>query len=440
MLHRVNGWLRMQRMRARPAGRLIRRDGAHTLRRRLQPRFPPLSPSSPPIGVWPALLASLAVQVFVSFAGLAGPVLAPLAAADFGVDPIYVGIYVALIYGIAACSGLVSTSLIARFGPIRMSQSSLVLAALALLCAATGHPAALVANAILIGIAFGPPTPASTTMLSRNAPPRSMNLLFSIRQTGVPLGNMLAGALLPGLALAFGWRMAVVFVAAACLVLVLVVQVVREAADAQRDPEHRIFSHQAVLGTLRLVLGRGELRRMALVSLAYSGMQSALGAFLVVYLHDDVGVPLVLAGVILSAAQIAGAAGRVLWGVVADRLAPPRLVLGGLGLTMTAAALTTGLFTPAWPVAAIFAICVVFGGTAVAWNGVFLAQVARLAPPGRAGEATGGTTFVTFSGVVVAPVLFSFIVSATGSYTLGFATIAAMTGVAGLSFFIARKA
>jgi MFS family permease len=390
--------------------------------------------------VWPALSASLAVQVFVCFAGLAGPVLAPVAAADFGVDPVYVGLYVAAIYGIAACSGLISAGLIARFGPIRVSQSCLVLAAAALACAALAHPAALVANAILVGLSYGPPTPASTTMLTRGAPVRSMNLLFSIRQTGVPLGNMLAGALLPGFALALGWRPTVLLLAAACLMLTVLVQPVRASVDATRDPTHRLFGQNAVLGPLRLVFAQGELRRMALVSLAYAGMQSALGAFLVVYLHDDVGLSLVLSGIILSAAQIAGAAGRVLWGIVADRLAPPRYVLGGLGLTMTAMALTTGLFTPDWPVGAIFAVCIVFGGSAVAWNGVYLAQVARLAPPGRAGEVTGGTTFVTFSGVVATPIVFSTIVSTTASYTLAFAAVAALTGVAGVSFFFARKA
>jgi uncharacterized membrane protein len=114
-------------------------------------------------------------------------------------------------------------------------------------------------------------------------------------------------------------------------------------------------------------------------------------------------------------------------------------VLGGLGLTMTAAALTTGLFTPGWPLPAVFAVCIVFGGTAVAWNGVYLAQIAKLSPPGRAGEATGGTSFVTFSGVVFAPILVSTVVSTTGSYTLAFAMIAALTGAAGLSFFLPQR-
>lgn len=397
------------------------------------------SPTPSKIHVWPALFASLAVQVLVSMSGLTGAVLAPLAAADFGFSPVYIGIYVSAIYGIAAFSSLVSGGAIARFGPMRTSQACLVLAAVALAFAATGHPAALVVNAILMGLSFGPPTPASTTMLAQGAPPQWMNLLFSIRQTGVPIGNMLAGAILPGLALAVGWRVSALCVAVACLTLVFIVQPVRNAVDASRDRSRRVFGGGFIVGPLRLVFGDRGLRRMALVSLAFSGMQSALSAFLVIYLHHDIGMPLVTAGIVLAAAQIAGAVGRIFWGIAADRFTTPRVVLGTIGLIMTAAALATGLFTPAWPLPAIFAVCIVFGGTAVAWNGVYLAQIAKLSPPGRAGEATGGTSFITFSGIVFAPILVSTVVSTTGSYTLAFAMIAVFTGLAGLSFLLPQR-
>jgi MFS family permease len=386
--------------------------------------------------VWPALFATLAIQVFVSLAGISGAVLAPLAAPDFGVDPVHIGLYVATIYAVAACSSLASGGVIARFGPLRVSQACLLLAALALACAATGHVAALVPTAFLLGFAYGPPTPASTTLLAQGTPPQRMNLVFSIRQTGVPLGNVLAGALLPGIALAAGWRAAALLVAAACLALAVIVQPMRSGLDIARDRDRRVFAHGLFIGPLRLVFRSPPLRRMALVSSAYSGMQTALSAFLVTYLNDGLGMPLVLAGIVLSAAQIAGVGGRILWGLVADRLARPDHVLGGLGLAMTAAALTAGWFTLDWPLAAILAVCIVFGGTAVAWNGVFLAQVARLSPPGRAGEVTGGTAFVTFSGVMATPATFSAIVSATGSYGLAFAAVAVLTFVAGLSLLL----
>jgi MFS family permease len=386
--------------------------------------------------VWPALFATLAVQVLVSVAGISGAVLAPLAAPAFGVDPVYIGIYVAAIYATAACSSLASSGLIARFGPLRVSQACLVLSAVGLTAAATGEAAALIPTAVLLGLAYGPPTPASTTLLAQGTPPQWMNLVFSIRQTGVPLGNMLAGAVLPGVALAAGWQAAALLVAVACLALAVMVQPMRNGLDIARDPGRRVFARGLFVGPLKLVFRSPPLRHMTYVSFAYSGMQTALSAFLVTYLHDGLGMPLVLAGIVLSAAQIAGVGGRVLWGLVADKLATPERVLGGLGLAMTAAALATGWFTPDWPIAAIFAVCIVFGGTAVAWNGVYLAQIARLAPPGRAGEATAGSSFVTFTGVMMAPAAFSAIVSATGSYSLAFVVVAVLTCAAGLSLFV----
>ena len=53
-----------------------------------------------------------------------------------------------------------------------------------------------------------------------------------------------------------------------------------------------------------------------------------------------------------------------------------------------------------------------------------------------AGEVTGGTAFVTFSGVMATPATFSAIVSATGSYGLAFAAVAVLTFVAGLSLLL----
>jgi hypothetical protein len=46
-----------------------------------------------------------------------------------------------------------------------------------------------------------------------------------------------------------------------------------------------------------------------------------------------------------------------------------------------------------------------FGVTASGWNGVFLAEVARLAPEGRVGEATGAVLMFGFAGLVLGPLV-----------------------------------
>lgn len=386
-----------------------------------------------------ALIAMLAVQVVISAAGLAGPVLAPIAARDLGLDPSLVGFFVSIIYGVAAVAGLASGGLIARWGAMRLSQACLAFAAVAAALIAIGRPASVIAGALLMGLAYGPATPASSHILSRVTPRKRMNLVFSAKQTGVPLGNALAGAAIPSIALAFGWRGALLSVAFICLVLAAVVQPLRGRFDDERDTRLPLLGWEQFVGPLSLVWRDRTLRRLALSSFAYSGMQVTLSAFLVTYLNQALELSVVAAGLMLSAAQAAGVAGRLLWGWVADRFVEPRRVLGGLGLGMSAFAMLTGLFTPQWPQVAMFAICVCFGGTAVAWNGVFLAQIARLSPPGRAGEVTGGTSFLTFGGVMAMPAIFSLILAVSGSYTLGFTVAAAISFIGALSYLVGDR-
>ena len=78
-------------------------------------------------------------------------------------------------------------------------------------------------------------------------------------------------------------------------------------------------------------------------------------------------------------------------------------------------------------------------GLRLPWNGVHLAQVARLSPRGRAGEVTGGATFVTFAGVMVVPAAFSGVLSAAGSYTVDYCAVAVLTLASGLWYLAGRR-
>jgi MFS family permease len=54
---------------------------------------------------------------------------------------------------------------------------------------------------LIVGLAFGPETPASSTLLARLARSEQRPLIFSVRQTGNQIGAM-AGSLTPAIALA----------------------------------------------------------------------------------------------------------------------------------------------------------------------------------------------------------------------------------------------
>ncbi|MCE9639735.1 MAG: MFS transporter [Betaproteobacteria bacterium] len=385
-----------------------------------------------------ALVAAVAVttlvQALVSVAVFAPPLLAPAAQADLGVSASAVGVIITLTYIAASLSAPRGGALVARHGPLRVSQHSLLWSAGGIALFALASPVVCVMGAFMLGMGYGPVTPASSTILSTRAPDRLRNVIMSIRQTGVPLGGAIAGALVPMLIVAYGWRVAALGVGALCAMTALAVQPRRELYDAgrNRSPQSARVSHLALL---RLVFAAPALRDIALISFAYAAVQVCFTSYLVVFLTERCGLSLVTAGAVFSAAMIAGIAGRVVWGVAADVMGNARVVLGALGVVMAACAFTMTQVSAQWPYAGVVALAVVFGASAIGWNGVFVAEVARIAPAGDIAQATGATLGMTYFGVVVGPFVFWAIVTGTASYAIAFAAIGVGALVAGLACF-----
>ena len=383
------------------------------------------------------LLATVAIQVMTALSMMAVPVLAPTAAADIGVSATYVGLFVGIVYLGAMLSSLVGATLVLRFGAIRVSQACLLICAAGLATAMLAAPAALAAAAFLIGCGYGPITPASSHILAKSTPRHLMGLVFSIKQTGVPLGGALAGVLIPPPVLAADWRTALAVMSLACHAVAALAQPVRFALDADRVPGQRL-GLLSVIAPLKLVLGTASIRALAFSSMFYAAMQMCLMGYLVTYLVSDLGLPMVQAGVTLAVAQGGGIVGRILWGTVADRWVAPRRVFGLLGLLMSVGAICAALFSAAWPTPLLLAACALFGAAAIGWNGVQLAQVAHLAPPGKAGLATGGALFISFFGVVAGPPLFGAIVGSGFGYPAAFLVMALPPLAIGLRFTFSR--
>jgi MFS family permease len=380
-----------------------------------------------------AITLTTLVQALVSVAVFAPPLLAPAAQADLGVSASAVGIAITLMYVAASLSAPRGGALVARYGPLRVSQQALMWSAGGIALFAFASPVVCVIGAFMLGIGYGPVTPASSTILSTRAPDRLRNIIMSIRQTGVPLGGAIAGALVPSLIIHFGWQAAAVTVAGLCVLMALAVQPRREEYDAGRSGSSQA-GRTSHLAMLRLVFSSPALRDLALISFAYAAVQMCFTSYLAVFLTERAGMSLVTAGAVFSAAMIAGIVGRVLWGAVADYVGNARRVLGGLGLLMAACAFVFTLVSPQWPYLGVIGLAVIFGASAIGWNGVFVAEVARIAPAGNIAQATGATLGMTYF-VVVGPFIYWLIVTVSASYALAYAALGVCALVAGLACF-----
>ena len=383
------------------------------------------------------LMITLAVQSITALAMIAPTVMAPVAAAELGVSPQGIGWFVGLEYLFAMLSGLACGALIRRFGPVRVCQISVCLAAAGLAAGAGAVLPAVFAAAGLIGSGYGLVNPVSSHILARTAPPRMMSLIFSIKQTGVPLGGALAGALVPPLVLCLSWRWSAMVVALLCLSVAFVAQPLR-AADAAEPHEPGSDSSPGFFEPLAMVLAHAPMLELSIVSMIFGAAQISLIAYFVSYLNLELGHGLVAAGLIYSSAHAAGIVGRVAWGAVADRWLSPRRMLGVLGVMMALSGAGVAGFSADWPLPAVILMSALFGASAVGWNGVYLAEVARLAPPDQVGAITGGTQFFTFIGALAAPPLFGLIVGLAGSYGKAYLVFCLPPALAGLRLLFFR--
>jgi MFS family permease len=392
----------------------------------------PPAPMASGAGTSVVLAATTGAQI-ASIMGVAVfPVIAPTLAADIGVAPALIGYQVSLIYGAAAIGGPLLNFTVPRWGACRTTQFGLALCALAMALALVASLPALALASVLLGLGMTVMTAASAHLLFRFSPPQRRNLIFSLKQTGVPLGWMIMALVAPALALAYDWRAALVPVIVLPLALALALQRVRSRWDDDRG--ELAGGRMSPRAGIELTWRTPALRWLSLAALCLTFVQLSLATFAVTMLVAEAGYSLVAAGVMLSLVQIAGAAGRVAWGWIADRTGDTLRVLRALALATAVCCAITVALSPAWPTFLLALFFILFGAAAVGWNGLFLAEVARCSPRGMVSVATGAAMMWNFGGVLLGPAMFAAAYGVVGSYTSNFALLA-LVALAGFVLF-----
>ncbi|TFE40007.1 MFS transporter [Paraburkholderia dipogonis] len=385
-----------------------------------------------------AVTSTTVVQVLTAFAALTIPSLVPLVVGEAGLHAVDVGTFISIVYAAAALVTIFAGHLVHRFGAIRTCQFAVALCAAGLLMARTGSAVGLVAGAVALGLGYGPVTPASSHLLSQSTSAANRRLIFSLKQTGVPAGTALAGALVPVATLALGWRVALGLVVIVCLLVALGLQAVRTGLDEPTN-NHGYNARPGMLSSITIALSQPYLRLLALTAFVLGGAQMCASTFLISYFYRGLGYPPLAAGAMLSVANVAGVVFRLVWGAAADRGANPRLLLAALALlTCFAQAIV------AWPSlmashAAAMAVCFVMGAAAIGWNGVLLAEIAEAVPVNQVSTATAGCLFFSFGGVMTFPAFFGAIRHASGGYSASWLWMAGTAAALALILLVSGR-
>lgn len=307
--------------------------------------------------------------------------------------------------------GLVCTLIAWGYIVDRVGERTVLVAGPVVMCVA-GVAAATVTNygilgvlLFLAGMGAASTNGASGRVIVGWFPVDQRGLAMGIRQTAQPLGVAIAAMSIPAVAAAHGFSTAILVPAAMAGVaaigcLIGIVDPPRPASTgAHPDNPYR---------------GDSTLWRIHAVSVLLVVPQATLWTFALLWLHRDAGLSLPVAGAIVTATQILGAAGRIGAGIWSDRvgsrLRPLHTV--AIAAVVSMAALAGAAWLHWWwaAIPILFAASVI----TVADNGLAFTAVAEIAGPYWSGRGLGiQNTGQNLASAAVAPI-FGALITAAG--------------------------
>jgi len=369
-----------------------------------------------------ALTVILVLQTTTAFLTRLVPVVAPAFMAEFRWDETWVG-YLASANIVGALFVLFTcTPLLMRIGGLRLLQFTLLIGAAGIMLLYVPSLALALFACALMGFSNGIANPAGSEALQRFTPDARRNVVFSIKQAGIPLGGVIAGLAVPLLVEAFGWRTALAIAAVAIAAVTLAMWPFQRRIDEPRRDAaaFRPMSLAGLASPLRSLKRGPGIWRIVLAGTALSVAQASWFTFVVAYAVVGLKHSLTVAGLVFAVMQATSVMGRIVVGWLADRTGSGAMTLAVGAVASACATILLGFTGPHWPLWALMTLAAVAGVAVSGWNGVQVAEVARRSPRELVGETASGNVILVFLCHTITPIVFAAFVGVTGRFDIGF--------------------
>lgn len=234
----------------------------------------------------------------------------------------------------------------------------------------------------------------------------------------VASGNYLAGAVWPlmlaGLLESAGWRSVYLVLAA----LILVLNLPLAFCLRRRVPLAARMQSDGIANARASAVGLSPRAITALLTLAGIAccVAMAMPQVHMVSLCVDLGFGAAVGGQILAVMLLAGAASRIFFGLVADRLGGVATILISSGLQC----LALFLYLPAGGLVSLYVVSLIFGLSQGGIVPTYALVVREYMPSAEAGRRVGIVMMATILGMALGGWMSGFIYELTGSYRMAF--------------------
>jgi MFS family permease len=365
--------------------------------------------------IWAVLAVAVATQTAGSSVSQGIYILVPFWREAFGISLASASLAVTVMNGVQIVTMFTLGRAIDIHGERRIVGIAMLGMALAMACAAAfanSLPALLLCIAFLGGT-YAAVQPGGTRAIMRWFPPAKRGIATGFRQAAVPFGTMIAAALLPFMAVRYGWH-AAAWLCAGVSVLgaVLFWGLYREGGDVAAKTERPLS-----LGKLIHEVGQNSSFWPVLrLGIAMSAFQFTLTAHIIGFMADGLGLGLFAASSMFAATQLAGIPGRILLPWLSDRFRPG-LRTQSFGLVSViaagAAAILAALPIGTAPTIVLFVLAVlgIFG---IGWFPLYLLQIAESAPKGSIASTIAFASTICLGVMAIGPYIFGLLVDHFG--------------------------
>ena len=276
---------------------------------------------------------------------------------------------------------------------------------------------------VIGGLGYGAMHPVTNRGIIHWFQRTQRGLAMGIKQTGITTGSALAGLVLLPLASVYGWRHVV---AIACMLLIiggivaftLYHDSVKETNNGEKDRTSFLYSMKHMLANKPLMI-------VSISAMGLSGSQLCLVTYIVIYCYEYLHISLFLSGVLLVISEICGSIGRIVWGLISDRLFKGKrvIVLMIISGIAGAASLILAFLPSNTAFLVMIPITMVFGFAISGFNALWMNVASEVVDVRFSGLSSGFSITLGSLGVITLPPLFGFVVDSFGSFTAGWLMI-----------------
>ncbi|WP_410490895.1 MFS transporter [Bacillus tropicus] len=292
---------------------------------------------------------------------------------------------------------------------------------------------------LLIGMFYSVFQPGGSKVILKWFPKENRGLAMGIRQAGIPIGGALAGVLIPFLTVQYNMTYAINSIACICIIggVLFFVFYKEPYVEEEARKGHIKISFWM---ELKVVICKKELYPIYITGICMISLQMVLVGHFMKFLAGEQSITSIVAGTVFSVMFFSGMIGRIALAAISDvfykgnrRIPLFIAVCASIGLilllVMNIHTITSGV---------LYSISALLGFFSIGWFSLFIGEVAELASEESVGITVSVALTLNQIAIIVAPVLFGYIVDEKG-YMYAWLCIVLLLSISAVSVYSKNK-